>query len=230
VRRERITVLLADDHALFREGVAEMLRAEDDLRVVGEAADGYDAVELVERELPDVVLLDVEMRGPGPEETLRRMLSASPSTRVVVLTMHDEPRLVRSLLGLGARAYVVKNATREELLATVRMVERDSDRVVLSVSRDTLERLEGRDEGLLSTRELEVLAFVATGLSNARIAAQLHIAEGTVKRHLTNVYAKLGVASRMDAVNKAVSAGLVNPRGPPDAAVPGPSPGGRENP
>jgi DNA-binding NarL/FixJ family response regulator len=218
VSPERITVVLADDHALFREGVAEMLGAEDDLRIVGEAGDGDEAVELVQREKPDVVLLDVEMRGPGPEETLRRMLGASPSTRVVVLTMHDEPRLVRSLLGLGARAYVVKSATREELLATVRMVRRDADRVVLSVSRDTLERLEGRDAGLLSARELEVLTLVASGLSNARVAAQLHISEGTVKRHLTNVYAKLGVASRMDAVNKAASAGLVSTRGPPPAA------------
>jgi DNA-binding NarL/FixJ family response regulator len=136
---------------------------------------------------------------------------------VVVLTMHDEPRLVRSLLGAGARAYVVKSATREELLATVRMVERDPDRVVLSVSRDTLERLEGRDEGLLSARELEVLTLVATGSSNAGIAAQLHISEGTVKRHLTNAYAKLGVASRIDAVNRALSTGLVSPRAAPPA-------------
>lgn len=214
----RVRVLLADDHALFREGVAEIFAAEDDLRVVGQAADGDQAVALVEREQPDVVLLDVEMRGPGPEETLRQILRASPSSKVVVLTMHDEPRLVRSLLGLGARAYVVKSATREELLATVRMVERESDRIVLSVSRDTLERLEGRDEGLLSAREVEVLTLVAAGMSNARIASQLHISEGTVKRHLTNVYAKLGVASRMDAVNKAVSAGFVNSRGPPARA------------
>jgi DNA-binding NarL/FixJ family response regulator len=217
VSPERVGVLLADDHALFREGVAELLAAEDDLRVVGEAGDGDDAVALAEREQPDVVLLDVEMRGPGPEETLRRLLGASPASRVVVLTMHDDPRLVRSLLGLGARAYVVKSATREELLASVRMVERDSDRVVLSVSRDTLERLEGRDEGLLSARELEVLTLVASGSSNAGIAAQLHISEGTVKRHLTNAYAKLGVASRIDAVNRAVAAGLVSLRASPPA-------------
>jgi DNA-binding NarL/FixJ family response regulator len=204
-----IRVLLVDDHALFREGLAEIFAAEDDVRVVGEAGDGDEAVALAQRERPDVVLLDVEMRGPGPEETLRRMLRVSPSSKVVVLTMHDEPRLVRSLLGIGARAYVVKSATCEELLAAVRTVARDPDRIVLSVSRDTLERLEGRDDGLLSSRELEVLTLVAGGMSNARIASQLHISEGTVKRHLTNFYAKLGVASRTDAVHKAVSADLV---------------------
>jgi len=134
---------------------------------------------------------------------------------VSTMTMHDDARLVRSLVASGARAYVIKSATREELLATIRTVQRDANRIILSVSRDTLESLEGRNEELLSTRELEVLTLVAEGMSNAQIARRLYIAEGTVKRHLTNIYAKLGVVSRIDAVNKAISAGLVTSRGLP---------------
>jgi len=209
------SVLLVDDHALFREGVAEIFVAEESLRVVGEAASGEEAVALVQELNPDVVLLDVEMPGLGAEETLRRILRTSPSSQVIVLTMHDDARLVRSLVASGARAYVIKSATREELLATIRTVQRDANRIILSVSRDTLESLEGRNEELLSTRELEVLTLVAEGMSNAQIARRLYIAEGTVKRHLTNIYAKLGVVSRIDAVNKAISAGLVTSRGLP---------------
>lgn len=206
-----VRILLADDHALFREGVAEILAAEQGFRVVGEAEDGEAAVELAEKERPDVVLLDVEMPGPGAEETVRRLLRASPSSKVVVLTMHDEPPLVRNLLGSGANAYMIKSATGQELVAAIEAVNRDPDRIVLSVSRDTLERLEGRGERL-SDRELEVLSLAARGMSNYQIASHLHIAEGTVKRHLTNVYAKLGVSSRVEAVNEAVAAGLVAPR------------------
>lgn len=205
-----VKVLLVDDHALFREGVAEILAADAGVRVVGEAGNGEEAVALAQKERPDVVLLDIEMPGPlSAKETLRRVLRASPSSRVVVLTMHDEPRLVRDLLSEGAQAYVVKSATRQELLSTVHTIDRDGDRVVLSVSRATLERLEGGAD-VLSSRELEVLSLAAKGRSNIQIASELHISEGTVKRHLTNTYAKLHVTSRMDAVNRAVSMGLVN--------------------
>jgi DNA-binding NarL/FixJ family response regulator len=202
-------VLLVDDHALFREGVAEIFAADEELQVVGEASNGEEAVELARREKPDVVLLDVEMPGMGAEETLRGIVRASPSTKVIVLTMHDESHLVGNLMALGARAYVVKSATKDELLSTVRIVDRNPDRVVLSVSRETLERLEGRQKEVLSARELEVLSLAAKGLSNIQIASRLYISEGTVKRHLTNIYAKLGVVSRVDAINKATAAGLI---------------------
>lgn len=202
-------VVLVDDHALFREGVAEIFAAEESLQVVGEAENGEEAITLVQELTPDVVLLDIEMPGMRAEETLRQMLSVSPSSKVIVLTMHDEPRLVSSLVATGARAYVIKSATREELLSTIHTVQRDTDRFVLSVSRDTLERLERRYEGPLSSRELEILGLVAQGRSNAQIASQLYISEGTVKRHLTNIYAKLGVVSRIDAINHAISAGWI---------------------
>jgi DNA-binding NarL/FixJ family response regulator len=204
-----IKVLLADDHALFREGIAEIFSAEDDILVIGEAENGSEAIALAEREKPDMVLLDVEMPVRGAEEAMGRILRVSPSSKVLVLSMHDEPRLVRKLLALGAHAYIVKNATREELLAAVRAVHRLEDRIVLSVSRDTSDRLEGTKKDILSARELEVLLLAARAMSNSQIASRLHISEGTVKRHLSNIYAKLSVPSRSDAIKKALTSGLI---------------------
>ena len=204
-----IKVLLVDDHALFREGVAEIFEAEEDVEVVGEAANGLEAIAMAEREQPDVVLLDVEMPVMGAESAIERILHASPSSKVLVLTMYDEPRLVRRLLGLGAHGYIVKNATREELVAAVRTIHRVENRVVLSVSRSTADRLEGSERDKLSVRELEVLLLTARAMSNSQIASHLHISEGTVKRHLTNIYAKLGVSSRADAAKKALTSGLI---------------------
>jgi DNA-binding NarL/FixJ family response regulator len=208
-RSERIKVLLVDDHALFREGVAEIFDAEEGMEVVGVAANGQEAVELTAEVKPDVVLLDVEMPVMGAEQAIRQILCTSPSSKILVLTMYDEPRLVRKLLMLGAHGYLVKNATREELVAAVRTVHRVKDRIVLSVSRSTADRLEGSEQSVLSSRELEVLLLIARAMSNSEVASRLHISEGTVKRHLTNIYAKLGVSSRADAAKKALMSGLI---------------------
>lgn len=206
---DHIRILLADDHALFREGVVEIFAAEDDMRVVGEAENGLEAIALAEEENPNVVLLDVEMPVMGAERAIEGILRVSPASKVIVLTMYDEPRLVRKLLALGAHAYIVKNATREELVSAVRTVHRVDDRVILSVSRSTADRLEGAKKGALSGRELEVLLLTARAMSNSQIASHLHISEGTVKRHLTNIYAKLGVSSRSDAAKQALTSGLI---------------------
>ncbi len=204
-----IKVLLVDDHALFREGVAEIFDADEGMQVVGEAENGLEAVALAAEEKPDVILLDVEMPVMGAEKAIGQILRASPHSKVLVLTMYDEPRLVRKLLALGAHGYIVKNATREELVAAVHTVHRVENRVVLSVSRNTADRLEGSEKSVLSRRELEVLLLAARAMSNSQIASRLHISEGTVKRHLTNIYAKLGVSSRSDAVKEALSSGLI---------------------
>ena len=208
-RGDRIKILLVDDHALFREGVAEIFDAEEGMEVVGEAANGQEAIGLAAEVKPDVVLLDVEMPLMGAEQAVRRILCTSPSSKILVLTMYDEPRLVRKLLMLGAHGYLVKNATREELVAAVRTVHRVEDRIVLSVSRSTADRLEGSEQSVLSSRELEVLLLIARAMSNSQVASRLHISEGTVKRHLTNIYAKLGVSSRADAAKKALTSGLL---------------------
>jgi DNA-binding NarL/FixJ family response regulator len=206
---DHIKVLLVDDPALFREGVVEIFDAEEDVQVVGEAENGLEAVALAAEEKPDVILLDVEMPVMGAEKAIGQILRASPHSKVLVLTMYDEPRLVRKLLALGAHGYIVKNATREELVAAVHTVHRVENRVVLSVSRNTADRLEGSEKSVLSRRELEVLLLAARAMSNSQIASRLHISEGTVKRHLTNIYAKLGVSSRADAAKKALTSGLI---------------------
>jgi DNA-binding NarL/FixJ family response regulator len=212
--RGPIRVLLADDHAMFRQGVREMLQTDDEIEVVGEAHNGREAVALAEELKPDVVLLDVEMPLMDAREAMGRMLDSSPAPRVIIVTMHDEPRLVRELIGLGASAYLVKSATIEELHAAVHNAARSPtgpEEGAVMVAPPIL--LEDRDEADgPSGRELEVLLMLARGMSNHQIAVSLHLAEATIKRHLANLYPKIGVSSRGEAVRVALSRGWISPR------------------
>jgi DNA-binding NarL/FixJ family response regulator len=212
-------ILLIDDSELFRAGVGGILAAEHDLGVVGQAPLNDAAIVLAQHERPDIVLLDVGTRADQAERYLGRLLRATPDSRVIVLTMHDDAGMVRRLVAAGVCAYMLKSATRDELLALIRATAAGSDRTTLSVSRTTLSRLEAQERvgrpgtrsgtPPLSARELEVLTRLAHGVRNAELARQLGIAEGTVKRHLTNIYSKLSAASRMDAVAKAIARNLI---------------------
>lgn len=206
-----LRILIADDHTLFREGIVEILTAAGGLEVVGTAHDGEEAFRKAVELRPDIVVLDVEMPGPEVRETLPRLVRACPRSRVVVLTMHDDVVLARELLALGASAYLVKGSTRHELLSALHsvVVDRGSEHVILSVSQRGFDRVGQAPADVLSAREREVLGLTAEALSNAQIARRLSIAEGTVKRHLRNIYGKLGAVSRLDAVNKAVAASLI---------------------
>ncbi len=205
-----ISVVLVDDHTLFREGLAELLASDTTVRVVAQGSNGADALALVDQHHPDVVLVDVEMPGPGARATVSRLCQEHPDTRVIVLTMHDKPELVLELLDQGAAAYLVKTIARQELIAAVRSVVTTRGSILLSVSRRTINQLDKPPpDALLSARELEVLELTALAMSNAQIGKQLVIAEGTVKRHLTNIYAKLGAVSRVDAIRKATTARLI---------------------
>jgi DNA-binding NarL/FixJ family response regulator len=205
-----ISVVLVDDHTLFREGLAELLTSDPAFHVVAQGSDGADALALVAKHHPDVVLVDIEMPGPGARATVSQLRQQHSDTQVIVLTMHDEPELVRELLGRGAAAYLVKTIARQELIAVVRSVVTSRDNILLSVSRSTINQLgKPRPSATLSARELEVLQLTAQALSNAQIGRYLAITEGTVKRHLTNVYAKLGAVSRIDAIRKAAAARLI---------------------
>jgi len=205
-----ISVVLVDDHTLFREGLAELIACDPTFRVVAQGSSGTDAVTLVQQHRPDVVLVDVEMPGPGARETVSRLSQEHPDTKVIVLTMHDKPELVWELLDQGAAAYLVKTIARHELIAAVRAVATNRDNILLSVPRSTMNQLDKPPgSALLSARELEVLQLAALAMSNAQIGRQLVIAESTVKRHLTNVYAKLGAVSRVDAIRKATTARLI---------------------
>lgn len=205
-----ISVVVVDDHTLFREGLAELLMCDPVFRVVAQGSSGTEALVLVREHRPDVVLIDVEMPGPGAAATVSRLCQEHPDTKIIVLTMHDRPELVWELLEQGAAAYLVKTIERDELIAAVRAVATKQDRILLSVSRSTINRLDKPPPSvLLSARELEVLQLTALAMSNAQIGRRLVITEGTVKRHLTNIYAKLGAVSRVDAIRKATAAGLI---------------------
>ena len=210
----RIRVLLADDHAMFRQGIKEMLSTDEEIEVVGEAENGREAVALARELGPDVVILDVEMPVMGAKQTMERMLENSPPPRVVIVTMYDDPRLVRELIGLGAVAYLVKSATIEELHTAVHTaanspVGPEEDIVIVAPPKAFEDPV--KSDGL-SERELEVLLMVARGMSNHQIAISLHLSEATIKRHLANIYPRIGVSSRGEAVRKALSKKWISAR------------------
>jgi DNA-binding NarL/FixJ family response regulator len=203
---EPITILIVDDHTLVREGLREILKTQADLRVVGEAADSAATVALAEKERPDIVLLDIEIPGSDVATTVREIRGRSPGSRVIILSMHEGPELLRALLAAGIRGYLLKSVHWEELVVVIRAVHSDGNRVILGVSQESLRHV-GQEPfpDPLSAREREVLDLVAQALSNSQIASSLHLTEATVKRHLVNIFSKLGAVSRLDAVNKATA-------------------------
>jgi DNA-binding NarL/FixJ family response regulator len=203
----RTAILIVDDHALVRDGLREILEAQDDMVVVGEASDSWTAVALAAETRPHIVLLDVEIPGEDATTTVSRIRTLSPGSAVVILTMFDGPHLVQSLLEVGIRGYLLKSATGQELVSTIRSISADDGRVVLLVSQESLAYLQQpRAAETLSERERQILQLAAEALSNTQIASELSLTEATVKRHMRNIFAKLGAVSRIDAVNKAGSA------------------------
>ncbi|GAA3486450.1 response regulator transcription factor [Streptomyces cremeus] len=198
---ETIRILAVDDHRLMRQALSELLDLYHGLTVVAQANDGETAVELAALHRPDVVLLDVEMPGPGPMANLRNIRRAAPGTRVVFLTMHDDPRLIEALLAAGAASYLHKEVDREILVSAIRSAMAGGTTTFLP--RPTAPG-PGHQPAPppLTPRERELMELVAQGLSNRQIGSRLGITEGTVKRHLRNVFEKLGASSRLDAVNR----------------------------
>jgi DNA-binding NarL/FixJ family response regulator len=203
-RAEPTTVLIVDDHALVREGVRGILEAQDGIRVVGQAGDSTTTVALAAAEQPDVILLDIEIPGAEVTTTVRQIRACSPRSRVIILSMYEGPQLVQALLAAGVRGYLLKSTHWQELVVAIRTVVAHNDRVVLDVSRQSLTSIQPEQPRVvLSPREIEVLSLVGEALSNVQIAARLSLTEATVKRHLRNIFVKLGAVSRIDAVNKA---------------------------
>lgn len=209
-----INILVADDHALLRGALCDVLQSEPDLNVVAEASSGQTAVELAIQLCPQVVILDVEMPGQAATTTLEQIRDLCGDPDVLILSVHDDPHLIQEFLNLGVSGYLHKSATRGALVSAIRMARRSDRRnVTMSVSRQsiTASRPEPHGRGSLSAREIQVLSHVARARSNRQIARSLGITEGTVKRHLRNIFDKLGAVSRMDAVNKAVATSLIDP-------------------
>src|SRR5215204_5993966 len=201
-----IRVLLADDHTMFREGLAGILASYGGMEVIAEVPNDAEALKLSRELSADVVIMQVQMPFERAKQTLREMRSFPDPPKVVIVTMFESPHYVRGLTGVGASAYVVKTSSSEHLVAAVRAAVLDpkSENAVVGMPREMLESTQEGVESVLSARELEILLLAARGLSNHQIASSLHLAEGTVKRHLANVFQKMGVGSRGQASKEAL--------------------------
>jgi DNA-binding NarL/FixJ family response regulator len=189
-----IRVLVADDHPVVRHGLCTMLEIEDDIVVVGRAADGEEAVSQARDTRPDIILMDVQMPNLDGIEAMRRIREADPAARVIVLTTYRDEDYIFPSLRAGARAYLLKDASREELAEAIRAVHRGESLLDPQIADQTRSR-----EGL-TAREVEVLELMARQLSNAQIAEKLFVSENTVKTHVSNILAKLGCGDRAAAV------------------------------
>lgn len=224
---EHIRVVLADDHTLFREGVASLLERARDIELVGEAATGEEALRLAGELLPDVVLMDLQMPGLGGIEATRRIVRENPHIGVIVLTMFEDDKSVFAALQAGACGYVLKDADRGTLLRAIRAMARGEALLGASVARRVLGQFTSPHQspapsGLgaptgdsileqLTPREMEVLDLIAQGLKNREIAERLVISEKTLGNHISNIFAKLQVNDRSQAILRALRSGLVPP-------------------
>ena len=215
-----IRVVLVDDQAMVRTGLRMVLAAEPDIDVVGEAADGAAGVRVVTELQPDVVLLDVRMPGMDGLEAARRILAADLPTRVIVLTTFDEDEYVAAALRAGVSGFLLKVAPPEDLVVAVRTVAGGQGLLDPAVTLRVIEAFAAAPSpdpvragalAQLTERETDVLTLVATGLTNAEIAARLYLGEATVKTHVSRVLLKLGLRDRVQAVAFAYESGLITP-------------------
>ncbi len=211
---DQITVLIAEDHTLVREGTRQILEQEADLRVVGEAESGKRAVELVGILQPDVVLLDVRLPELNGIEATKRIVSSFPAVRVLIVSAYDDEDYVLAALRAGAAGYLLKTAPGRELVEAIRMARSGSTVLQAAISRKLTQHWDrdGSQRGnhSLTSREFEVLRLIARGYSNKQIAGELGISLRTVEGHLNNIFGKLDVTSRTEAVSRAVSQHLIS--------------------
>jgi two-component system NarL family response regulator len=206
VATRRARVLVVDDHALLRTGVANIINLEPTLEVVAEAANGQDAIEAYRIQKPDVVLMDLRMPGIEGVEAVRRIREMDPQARVIVLTTYDADEDIARALQAGAKAYILKDIAADALIACIRDVLTGKTYLAPAAAAKLAERV---TQVQLTPRELAVLRLLANGNSNKEIASALEIAERTVKTHLGHLFEKLSVTSRTEAVRVATRRGLV---------------------
>ncbi len=208
-------ILICDDQALIRDGLEMLLKLEKDIEVVGQAQDGAEAVEQAAQHQPDLVLMDLKMRGMNGIEATRQIRSRWPAVKVLVLTTYDDDEWVFDAIRAGAAGYLLKDTPRAEVIKAVRGTIEGKSFVDPAVAGKLLGQVAGQQTqpatlitDKLTAREVEVLRWLARGLTNADIAARLHLSEGTVRNHVSAVFAKLGVADRTQAAVLALQHGL----------------------
>jgi DNA-binding NarL/FixJ family response regulator len=212
-----ISVLIADDHGIVREGLRRLLESEPDIQVCAEASDGREALEMVEEHEPSLVILDITMPRLGGLEALERLRAKHPAVKVILLSMHGDPQFIRSAVTLGVDGYVLKNGRASELIDAVRAVMKGGSYFSPPVAREIVEQVRSPKRGssepftALSAREREVLHLIADGLSAKEIARDLGISTKTVEAHRTSLMRKLGARKATELVRYAVRHGLVEP-------------------
>jgi len=203
-----IRVHLADDHTMFRQGLDAILSSRGGVEVVGSTPTGPEAAARVRQTRPDVVVTQLDMQPKGAQEIIEGLREASPGSRIVVLTLWDNLRYLQAISKMGIDAYLHKTSSAEELIAAVDAAVSDEPgggNVMVSMPRALLQKLGEGPVGGLTERETEVVVLAARGLSNHLIGKELHVSEATVKRHLANIYQKVGVRSRNEAVRTAIT-------------------------
>lgn len=218
LEEDRINLLIVDDHPIVRDGLVAILTTQPDFRIVGEAASGQEALALFQQDQPDVVLLDLEMPEMDGVELIRQLRVARPDVKTVVFTAFDTDERILSALQAGAKGYLLKGAPRAELFDAIRIVHRGGSLLQPVVASRLLNQIATPATGgqaggelveELTPREHEVLVLLAQGKQNKEIAAELTIAERTVKFHISSIFGKLGAGNRTEAVTIAVQLGLV---------------------
>lgn len=217
---EPVRLIIADDHPVVREGLRAVLDAEPGVEVVAEAANGQEALDFVASHQPDLVLMDLQMPVMDGVAAARRIRREHDHVKVLVLTTYDTDADIRRAVEAGATGYLLKDASREELMQAIRVAAAGESVLSPKVASRVLGRMRAPAEEALSTRELEVLWEVADGLSNKEIGRSLHISEATVKTHLLHIFAKMGVEDRTAAVTTALERGIMRLDSPRDRHEP----------
>ena len=205
-KKERISILVADDHGVVREGLVSLIKRKSDMTVVGEASNGREAVDLWKEHRPDVTLLDLRMPELDGVGAIKEIRALDPNAHIVVLTTFDGDEDIYRAIKAGAKAYLLKDTAREALMDCIRRVHAGETCIPPLLAAKLAERVSGE---ALSEREIEVLRRIAAGRSNKEIGSELFISEGTVKSHVKSIFSKLNVISRTEAVATATRRGLI---------------------
>ncbi len=204
---EEISILVVDDHPVVRQGLVALLKTVPDMHVVAEAADGGEAVELYRQHKPAVTLMDLRLPTVGGVQAIQRIRAEFPAARVIVLTTYDGDEDIYRALQAGAKAYLLKGMSIDELISAIRAVHAGKSRIPAPIAEKLAERMGGAE---LTNRELGVLQLIVRGMSNKEIASELVISEATVKTHINSLLGKLGVTDRTQAATAALQRGIVH--------------------
>jgi two-component system, NarL family, response regulator DegU len=203
----KIRVLIADDHAMVRQGIKQILELEDDIVVIAQAANGDEAIKLARELKPDLILMDINMPGTSGLQAIKELKADKDPFKIIVLTIHQDREYLFKTLQMGSEGYVLKDAEPSVLIEAIRSVYRGQSYIQPNMTRElvrefnrvTLHEKDKQDENNLTSREIEVLELIAEGMINKEIAKQLYISEKTVKNHVSNIFKKLNVSDRTQA-------------------------------